>query len=92
MKKISIFAILTSIMLFGASCSTTMTVAVSDAELGSKRGVSTTGVFLGIPLNSNFSVKEAAENGGITGPIATVDVKVTSFIIFQKRELIVTAK
>ncbi len=92
MKKIKQFLFLSCIALTAASCSTTFTVAVSDAEIGEKRGVSSTNVILGIPLNKQFSVADAAKNGNITGPIATVDMKVTSFVIFQKRELIVTAK
>jgi len=74
------------------SCSITMPVAVSNAEIGSKKGVSTTTVIGAIYLNKNFGIKEAAKNGKITGAIATIDKKVTNYVIVQKIELIVTSK
>ncbi|MCK9561569.1 MAG: hypothetical protein M0R02_02485 [Bacteroidales bacterium] len=84
-------AIVTALVALLASCSVTLPVAVSEAPVGNKRGVSTTTVFLGLYLNSQFGIKDAAKNGHITGAIATVDKKTTNFIFVRKVELIVTA-
>jgi hypothetical protein len=92
MKKAKQFILATCIALLATSCSTTMTVAVSRAELGDKKGVSNTIVVFGIQLNGDYSVGDAAKNGNITGPIATVDVKSTNYILFQQKQIIVTAK
>ena len=92
MKKFTTLFIAAGISLVFASCSLTMPVAVSKAEIGQLRGSSSTVVLFGIYLNSEYGVKEAATNGNITSAIATADEKVTNFIIFQTRELIVTAK
>jgi len=75
-----------------ASCAITLPVAVSNAPIGEKRGVSTTTIFAGIYFNSNYGVKEAATKGKITGPIATIDEKTSNYIFFFKKELIVTSK
>lgn len=76
-----------------ASCTITMPVTASRAEIGDKRGVSESVVIFGtIYLNKDYGVKDAAEDGEITSAIATVDEKTTDYIIFQKKELIVTAK
>lgn len=75
------------------SCAVIVPVGVSDAPIGSKRGVSKSVVVLGtMYLNKNFGIKDAANNGKITGAIATIDKKTTNFIFFQKVELIVTAQ
>lgn len=75
------------------SCTVITPVTASRAEIGSKRGVSKTGVFLGLELNKHYGIKEAAKNGKITSPVATVDQKTTSFLgLFKKKELIITAK
>ncbi len=79
--------------LIFTSCTVIAPITASDAEIGNKRGVSKTSVFLGIELNKNYGVKEAAKNGKITSPVATVDQKTTSFLgLFKKRELIITGK
>jgi hypothetical protein len=92
MKKITTLVITATMALLLSSCSMTMPVAVSDAEIGQLRGESNTFVFLGIYLNPDYGIKDAATNGNITSAVATVDEKVTNFIIFQTRQLIVTAK
>lgn len=92
MKKFNSLFLVAVVALMLSSCSITMPVAVSRAEIGQSRGVSNTVVFLGVFLNSEYGIKEAASNGNITSAIATVDEKVTNFIIFQTRQLIVTAK
>ena len=74
------------------SCTVIAPVTASRAEIGAKRGVSVTTVVLGIELNKDYGVKDAANNGKITSAIATVDEKVTNYGFYQKKELIVTAK
>ncbi|NJM15733.1 MAG: hypothetical protein HC896_10530 [Bacteroidales bacterium] len=94
MKNIkNIFALGFAIAVF-ASCSVTVPVAFSDAKIGSKEGVSTTSVVLGIQTNGKYGIREAADNGKITGPVATVDEK-TSLVFplfFYKKELIITGE
>ena len=75
------------------SCAITLPVAVSNAPIGAKTGVSETVIIFGtIYLNSNYGVKEAAQKGKITGAIATIDEKTSNFVFFAKKELIVTSK
>lgn len=83
-----------AVLAFGlSSCSITQPYAVTEQPIGSKTGVSKTSVILGvIQLNGDYSVAEAAENGGITGPVSTVDVKTTSYVLFSTKELIVTGE
>ncbi len=89
-KKISFVAI--TALVF-TSCTVVAPITASDAEIGSKRGVSKTASVLGIEFNTNYGIKEAAKNGKITSPVATVDEKITSFLgLFKKKELIITAK
>ena len=45
----------------------------------------------GISTNKKFGVIEAAKKGDID-KVATVDLKVTNFVIFQKVEIIVTGE
>lgn len=76
-----------------ASCSVTLPITASNAPIGSKRGVSKSVVIGGtLYLNKNFGIKDAANNGKITSAIATIDKKSTSYVFFQKVELIVTAQ
>ena len=92
MKKLKNVGLVAAAALALTSCTVIAPVTASRAEMGAKRGVSETTVFLGIELNKDYGVKDAAKNGKITSAIATVDEKVTSYIIFQKKELIITAK
>jgi len=92
MKKIKNVGVLAVAALALTSCTVITPVTASRAEIGQKRGVSQTAVFFGIEFNKNYGVKDAANNGKITSAIATVDEKVTSYLIFKKKELIVTAK
>ena len=76
-----------------SSCTVTMPVAISDAPIGGKRGVSETNVLFGIIyMNENYGIKEAAENGKITGGIGAIDEKTTNYLVFAKKELIVLGK
>ncbi len=92
MKKIFKQASLIAALAIFASCSVTTPLAVSHAPIGNKVGTSSTVVFLGIHFNKNWSVAEAAHNGGIKGGVATVDHKLTNYVFFVKRELIVTGE
>ncbi|MDA3882537.1 MAG: hypothetical protein PF481_04595 [Bacteroidales bacterium] len=92
MKKIILkSAIIIAVVALLSSCTVTLPVAVSEAPIGNKRGVSESVVVLGLHLNNDFGIKDAAKNGKITGAIATVDKSTTDFILVQKVELIVTA-
>ena len=89
-RNLLIFTVVTFMI---SSCSITMPVAVSDAPIGKKKGKSTTGILFGaIYLNPNYGVAEAAKRGKLTGGIATVDEKTTSYVVFMKKELIVTGE
>jgi len=90
MKKLGFISVVVALAL--TSCTVIVPVTASRAEIGKLRGVSETAVFLGIEFNKNYGVKEAANNGKIKSAIATVDEKITNFIIFKKKQLIVTAK
>lgn len=91
MKRINkiIAVAIVSMGLF--SCTITAPYAVTEHPIGNKKGVSKTGVLLGaIQLNKDYGIADAAKNGKITGPVSTVDLKTTSYILFSTKELIVT--
>ena len=99
-KTILPFALLAVIL---SSCASTMPYAVTNNAIGSKKGVSKTGMIWsastlalgnlsgGIVFNSDFGVIDAVKKGNIT-TVATVDVKTTNFFVFTKREIIVTGE
>jgi hypothetical protein len=87
-KIVSVIAVAASL----SSCTVTSPVTASAAPIGNKVGTSKTLVIGVWQLNKNYGVADAAHNGKIKGGVATVDVKVTNFILFQKRELIVTGE
>jgi len=84
-----------------ASCSTIVPVAATNNPIGSKKGRSSTTILFGtanranlgagIVLNKNYGVIEAVKKGKITN-LATVDLKVTSYGIFVKAEILVTGE
>ena len=100
MKKLYLGVLFIGLM---GSCSLTRPYAVTNNTLGSKTGVSETGVILGTSYandlavglfvtNKDFGVIEAAKNGNIN-KIGSVDVKKTSYLgIFTKVEIIVTGE
>ena len=93
MKNINKLILAGFVATIMTSCSVTMPVAVSNAEMGDKRGVSESTVLFGvIYLNGNYGLKDAAINGGISTAIATVDEETKNMIIFTKKKLIITAK
>lgn len=84
-----------------ASCATTVPYAATNNPIGSKKGVSKTTILFGgadrtnlgygLVLNKNYGVIEAAKKGKIEN-LATVDLKVTRYVIFTKAEIIVTGE
>ena len=81
-----------------ASCSVTTPLAVTNNRVGGKEGKSETvcvfgwgGISSGIVLNKNYSVSDAAKNGGIT-TIGSVDLKVTNYLFITKNTIIVTGE
>jgi hypothetical protein len=91
-KKIK-YLIASFVMLNLMSCTVIAPITASRAEIGSLRGTSkSTVLFNSIYLNKNYGIKEAANNGNINSAISTVDEKTTSFLLFSKKTLIVTAK
>lgn len=89
MKKVLSFASFIAVAAILASCSATTPLAVSAAPIGNKVGVSKCNVFLGMQFNKNFGIADAAKNGGIKGSVAIADLKVTNYVLFVKKEIIV---
>ncbi|MCP4520143.1 MAG: hypothetical protein GY827_00335 [Cytophagales bacterium] len=76
-----------------SSCAMTLPVTVTENPIGSKTGVSESVVIFGsIYLNGDYGVADAAEQGKIKGGISTVDEKTTNYVVFQKKEMIVTGE
>ena len=83
------------------SCSTIIPVTATNNPIGASVGKSKTTLVFGaasrnnlengLSTNKNYGVIEAAQNGNID-LIATVDLKITNFVFFQKVELIVTGE
>ncbi len=97
----SIYLAIAGAALFLASCSTIVPYTATNNPIGDSIGKSRTTLIFGaagsgnleagISTNKNFGVIEAAKKGNIER-IATVDVKTTNFIVFQKVEIIVTGE
>lgn len=93
MKNVKYLASTAVLAALLSSCSITTPLAVTELPIGPKKGISETKVIFGvIELNKDYSVAEAAKKGKITGGISTVDVKYTDYIIFGKKQLIVTGE
>lgn len=94
MKKSFKSIFIASFFIFGiSSCTVVKPVTISKAEIGDLRGKSNSIVLFGsVYLNSKYGIKDAANNGNITSAIATVDEKTTSFLLFSRKTMIVTAK
>lgn len=84
------------------SCSITRPYTATNNAIGSKVGKSETTIVFGnssgknlaaglIVTNKKFGVIQAAKKGNID-KVATVDVKTTNYVIFQKVEVIVTGE
>lgn len=92
--------IITSLVVAAAfaSCTAINPITATNNRIGDKVGKSESvclfyfgGNSSGIVLNKNYGVQEAAKKGGLTS-IATVDLKVTSYFLFSKTEIIVTGE
>lgn len=96
MKKVQKLICGLAVLAFLGSCTVISPYAVSEAPVGSKTGVSSTGVILGaIELNDDYGIADAVKNGKITGAVSTVDQKITYHpfaFIFYNKELIVTGE
>jgi hypothetical protein len=94
MKKLFILTSISFSIIAGiSSCTVVKPITISNAEIGDLRGKSSSIVLFGsVYLNSKYGIKDAAKNGNITSAIATVDEKTTSFLLFSKKTIIVTAK
>ncbi len=106
MKIFKRLTLLGALALVSASCSITQPLTVTNNSLGDKTGSSkntcifaapaaTSGagfiISSGICLNSKYGIVEAVEKAGIT-KVGAVDIKVTSFGLFRKYELIVAGE
>lgn len=91
-----------AVVVLFASCSLTRPYTATNNPIGSKTGKSETTLILGTSsgqnlqaglysTNNDFGVIEAARKANID-KIATVDVKTTNFILFQKVQVIVTGE
>lgn len=101
MKLKAIFILFCSVTLL-SSCALTLPYAVTNNTIGTKTGVSSTISIFGRPspatpgyhgliFNRNFGVVEAAKNGKIN-KVGSVDLKVTTYVLFNKQEFIVTGE
>lgn len=87
--------------LFLSACTTILPVTATNNPIGSKTGTSKTSILFGganganlgagLVFNKDYGVIDAAKNGSIER-VATVDIKVTDYIIFKKAEIIVTGE
>lgn len=84
------------------SCAITTPMMVTNNSIGTKTGTSSTvclggapgygkSQYHGIMFNKNFGIVEAAKKGKIS-KIGAVDVKITNYFIFQKKEMIVAGE
>lgn len=98
MKKIKNIALIGLLSVFMASCSITYPYTAANNSIGGKKGVSETVILfgaagygnlgVGLVLNKDYGVIDAVKNGGIN-KVATVDIKVTNYVFFQKAKIIV---
>ena len=93
MKKIKIMFLMSAMLMFITSCSITLPVSATSNPVGSKIGTAKASGFFGmLYMDADASIKQSAENGGIT-KISTVDIKTTNFLgIFTGYECIVTGE
>ncbi len=92
MKKRNIYlSLVAGFAMLLSSCAITSPYAVSDASVGSKKGISKTLVLGSMQLNGKHSVAEATKNGKLNGGVSTVDIKTTYFLgpLLYTREIIV---
>lgn len=96
---------------FLSSCAVTLPYQVTNNDLGTKKGVSSTvtlfsglgvrakhyspaienRIYLGLTLNKDFGIINAAQNGKIS-KIGAVDLKITNYVLFTKLEWVVSGQ
>ena len=101
MKNLKNIIAVSALALTFASCSITYPYTATNNPIGGKTGVSKTSIIFGVAnehnlgagivTNKDYGVVEAAKKGKID-KIATVDIKVTNYVIFKKAEIIVTGE
>ncbi len=101
MKKFRTFLAVAFSVGILSSCSTIYPVTATNNAIGSKVGKSETSILFGgassqnlgygLVFNKDYGVVNAVETGNIDR-VATVDIKVTDYIIFVKAEIIVTGE
>lgn len=100
MKSIQITIAALALLL--SSCSVTVPFAVTNNAIGDKIGTSETTIIFGgagssspgigmYVTNKKYGVVDAIKDGDLS-TVATVDIKVTNFLIFTKAEIIVTGE
>lgn len=97
--KLAFVGLMSTVVL--SACSVTLPYTATNNPIGSKKGSSKTTILFGgasqqnlgygLVLNKNYGVIEAAKKGKIER-IATVDIKITNYIIFTKAEIKVTGE
>ena len=92
MKKV-FTAVAACAVLVLSSCSITLPVAVSSNAIGSKVGMATAPVYLGVlSFGGDASIMAAAKQGGIKR-VSTVDMKSTNFLyLYQTYTTIVSGE
>ncbi len=88
-KNILSVAIATAVL---SSCAMTVPFKVTNNEVGTKIGKSTTIVIAGVIfLNKKFGIIDAAKQGKIS-KIGVVDLRTDNFLIFTKQQFIVSGE
>ncbi len=88
-KNILSIAIATAVL---SSCAMTVPFRVTNNEVGTKIGKSTSIVIAGvIVLNKKFGIIDAAKQGKIS-KIGVVDLRTDNYIIFTKQQFIVSGE
>lgn len=85
-----IFALVFAAMV--SSCAVTLPVDVSDNARGNKTAVSESIVlFETLYFNGKYGLHDAIKSSNFKGKIFCVDEKTTNYILFKKKELIITS-
>lgn len=78
-KMIAVVVALGVVLLLGSSCTSIRPVTATSNPVGSKVGMSRALNVLGFWADSDYSIRTAAKNGGIT-KISTVDLKESRYV------------
>lgn len=92
MKKIINYIIVAVVAIAMTSCSITYPGMVTRNSVGTKVGIASRKIFLGLAFGqTDLSLTKAAKNGGIT-KIATVDYKISGGLFSKTYSTIVTGE